>query len=250
MQQQPQQPTTVTQTKKPVSTSTVLITIAFLAIFIVMPPLCRVLYPKEEKIADTEDTEEMEMDLPGLTCTKEYGTIGINLISTSSHSNGSIIANELMASIIPKSGDEVDSSEQEEYTKLFASILGGVDASKVTKTDTYTQFTLDSTTSAFVQQNANASLHWKSKEELRTYYEELGFSCSDTENTIEEEIPEQQTEVPETSDTTESTDTTTPEPATPEVPVTPEVNAPPATPVDPNGTTQVEENAPEIAEPK
>lgn len=184
------------QTKKPVSTSTVLLAIIFLAIFIVMPPLCRVLYPKEETTGTSDIPPEEETIPPGLTCSKDYSALGYNLMSTSSHQDGNIIANDLMATVIPLSGENATQEENIEFTTLFKSIIDGMDPTTVQKTDTFQEFTLTSANLDFIEKNSNVSAQWKPKEELRAYYEELGFSCTDSDNTVDAEVPTDETSQP------------------------------------------------------
>ena len=78
------------QNKKTVSTSTVLITIAFLAMFIILPPVTRILYAEEEEeIVDQSTVEEIEKtpmviaDDYTIICTKLYPTTQLSISSIS-----------------------------------------------------------------------------------------------------------------------------------------------------------------------
>ena len=74
------------------SNSTVFIVIAFLAIFIIMPPLCRVFYKEEEVVEDTP-AQEVALTNGTLTCTKTYATMGTEVSSTATYKDGSIVNN-------------------------------------------------------------------------------------------------------------------------------------------------------------
>ena len=177
------------QNKKQVSTETTIITIMFLALFIIMPPLCRVLYPRDET-AKGKITGQ-KGDLPGLTCIKEYGTIGYSLTSQSSFKNGQIKGNILTATKEEVSVNDDGTAEQTEFDELFNNIANTLDQSKKETNELYTKIQLDS----------NYQNHWQSKNDLRAYYEELGFTCTDSDNTpnlkntasreITNDVPEQ-----------------------------------------------------------
>lgn len=179
------------QNKKTVPTSTVLIGIAFLALFIILPPVTRVLYAEEEKPVEEENpisagmnaTKDDDIEKYTLTCSKEYNSIGLSIISTSEFIEEDITSNQISFDNLENITDPNALSSPEDIEKaneFFTTLntFNGLDEfhlSKPISTSTYVLLDLE------VVRNLDASSpilnHFKNRNLLQKYYESIGYTC-------------------------------------------------------------------------
>lgn len=159
--------------------STVYITIAFLAIFIIMPPFCRVFFKEEEKIEDTPVQEEA-LSSGTLVCTKTYETTGIEIDSTATYEDGNIISNIIAIKnpIITIEGlDDKAANEYNQFKNLFDEFANVPDTNKVVAGDT-TTIKLDQDIIDSLGGDEELSAHMQDALSLQNSYELSGYTCS------------------------------------------------------------------------
>ena len=161
------------------SNSTVFIVIAFLAIFIIMPPLCRVFYKEEEVVEDTPAQEVALVD-GKLICTKTYSTTGMEVSSTATYKDGSIVNNIISIKNPLLSADGLTEEGQEEFTEyagMFSTLLNVPDTNKVIDGTTLT-VTLDQSVVDSVEDGSQISNQLQDALSLQNSYEVNGYSCT------------------------------------------------------------------------
>ena len=161
------------------SNSTVFIVIAFLAIFIIMPPLCRVFYKEEEVVEDTP-AQEVALADGKLICTKTYSTTGMEVSSTATYKDGSIVNNIISIKNPLLSADGLTEEGQEEFTEyagMFSTLLNVPDTNKVIDGTTLT-VTLDQSVVDSVEDGSQISNQLQDALSLQNSYEVNGYSCT------------------------------------------------------------------------
>lgn len=161
------------------SNSTVFIVIAFLAIFIIMPPLCRMFYKEEEVVEDTP-AQEVALTNGTLTCTKTYATMGTEVSSTATYKDGSIVNNIISIKNPLLSADGLTEEGQEEFTEyagMFSTLLNVPDTNKVIDGTTLT-VTLDQSVVDAVEDGSQISNQLQDALSLQNSYEVNGYSCT------------------------------------------------------------------------
>lgn len=161
------------------SNSTVFIVIAFLAIFIIMPPLCRVFYKEEEVVEDTP-AQEVALADGKLICTKTYSTTGMEVSSTATYKDGSIVNNIISIKNPLLSADGLTEEGQEEFTEyagMFSTLLNVPDTNKVIDGTTLT-VTLDQSVVDAVEDGSQISNQLQDALSLQNSYEVNGYSCT------------------------------------------------------------------------
>lgn len=164
------------------SNSTVFIVIAFLAIFIIMPPLCRVFYKEEEVVEDTP-AQEVALTNGTLTCTKTYATMGTEVSSTATYKDGSIVNNVIVIKnpLLSEAGlTEEGQKEFAEYAGMFSSLLTVPETNRVIDGTTIT-VTLDESLVDSVEDSSQISNQLQDALSLQNSYEVNGYSCSTSE---------------------------------------------------------------------
>lgn len=161
------------------SNSTVFIVIAFLAIFIIMPPLCRVFYKEEEVVEDTP-AQEVALADGKLICTKTYSTTGMEVSSTATYKDGSIVNNIISIKNPLLSADGLTEEGQEEFTEyagMFSGLINVPDTNKVIDGTTLT-VTLDQSVVDSVEDGSQISNQLQDALSLQNSYEVNGYSCT------------------------------------------------------------------------
>lgn len=161
------------------SNSTVFIVIAFLAIFIIMPPLCRVFYKEEEVVEDTP-AQEVALADGKLICTKTYSTTGMEVSSTATYKDGSIVNNIISIKNPLLSADGLTEEGQEEFTEyagMFSTLLNVPDTNKVID-GTILTVTLDQSVVDSVEDGSQISNQLQDALSLQNSYEVNGYSCT------------------------------------------------------------------------
>ena len=164
------------------SNSTVFIVIAFLAMFIIMPPLCRVFYKEEEVVEDTP-AQEVALTNGTLTCTKTYATMGTEVSSTATYKDGSIVNNVIVIKnpLLSEAGlTEEGQTEFAEYAGMFSSLLTVPETNRVIDGTTIT-VTLDESLVDSVEDSSQISNQLQDALSLQNSYEVNGYSCSTSE---------------------------------------------------------------------
>ena len=165
------------------STSTVLIVIVFLALIIALPPIVRVMYPKEETNENTTPKQEEKSTTftdGSLVCSIKYANTGLSIVSTANYQNSTITSNTLAFSN-PNgytSADLIDSADgKTEFTSYstFLSQFTSLDSTYINTTDTLTTVSLNS---ELVSTNESLGNYFKPADELKAYFEGINFTCS------------------------------------------------------------------------
>lgn len=164
------------------STSTVLIVIVFLALIIALPPIVRVMYPKEETNENTTQKEEKSTTFTdgSLVCSIKYANTGLSIVSTANYQNSTITSNTLAFSN-PNgytSADLIESADgKTEFTSYstFFSQFASLDSTYINTTDTLTTVSLNS---ELVSTNEALSNYFKPANELKSFFEGNSFTCS------------------------------------------------------------------------
>ncbi len=178
------------QNKKTVPTSTVLIAIAFLALFIILPPVTRVLYAEEEPVEE-ENPISAGMTAPSddeikkytLTCSKEYDSIGLSIISTSEFDEEDITSNQIAFDNVENITDSNALSSPEDIEnadEYFATLntFSGLDEFHLFKPiSTSTVVVLDLEVVRNLEANSPILNHFKNRTLLQKYYESIGYTC-------------------------------------------------------------------------
>ena len=175
------------QNKKTVSATTVFITIAFLAMFIILPPVTRILYAEEddlvqESIEENKEEEEAVLDTYTLVCTKEYTNVPLIISSKSTYTGREIETNEITfenANNILDANALTDPNAQKEATEFLETlnIFKDLDTEHRNTTGSTTIITLDSEFISSLSDNTVLSNHFQDKYAHQDYYEENGFTC-------------------------------------------------------------------------
>ena len=167
--------------KKPVETSTVLITIAFLAIFIIMPPLCRMLYQEEEQPINNPDSGEVSNENITMTCVKSLSS-GDSITSVSEFNSNQIITNKItlssqvvIANITPE-----NQSDAQEYNFLL-NLIGNIQSENIEGdiTNPNGNITLIINKKLFDStKEETITNQFQDQTTLMNYYQEKGYQCS------------------------------------------------------------------------
>lgn len=180
------------QNKKTVSTSTVLIAIAFLAMFIILPPVTRVLYAEEssdgsEGIVNQSSDEgnksgEMTIQYTSMVCTKEYTNVPLMISSTSTFSGRKILTNEVTfenSTIITDPSTLEDPIAQVQAVEYFTVLntFQEIDEDYLSVSDTITVATINQEVANTFTNDSMLIFHYQDKTTLKMYYEENGYTC-------------------------------------------------------------------------
>lgn len=166
--------------KKQVETSTVLITIAFLAIFIIMPPLSRILYQEEEQ-PNNPDSGEVATENISMTCIKSLST-GDSITSTSEFNNGQIISNRISLSsqtVITSTSveNQNDIQKYNSLLNLFQNIEGQNIEADITDPSSKITLIINKTLVNSTTEEIITS-QFQDQSTLMAYYQEKGYQCS------------------------------------------------------------------------
>lgn len=162
------------------SNSTVYIVIAFLAIFIIMPPLCRVIYKEEEEVINDVPAQVDALTEGKLICTRSYPTTGLKVTSTATYENGSIITNVISIKnpLLTSDGLTEDGVEEfNEYSTLFSGLLSVLASNQVIDGNTIT-VTIDQDVMDALNDNEQVANQMQDSLSLQNSYEVNGFSCT------------------------------------------------------------------------
>ncbi len=171
------------ENKQKYSTSTVLIVIVFLALMIALPPVVRVMYPKEETINnDVPNEEEKNTTFTdgSMVCSINYPNTGLSIVSTANYQSSEITSNTIAFSN-PNgytSADAIESVDgKTEYNNYFTilSQFSGLDSNYLNSNDTLTTVTLNS---ELISTNSSLESYFKPADELKAYLEGMSFTCS------------------------------------------------------------------------
>ena len=163
------------QNKKTVSTSTVIITIIFLSMFIIIPPITRILYKEEVEPIDKVIT---------MTCTKQYNNAALSIVSIATFTGENISTNKITFT------NENKLSELDNMTDLFAQsdvtdyfqILGNfseLNDNFITENETSKTIEIDSELVETITDNSSILSHFQEKDLLERYYVDNGFICTE-----------------------------------------------------------------------
>lgn len=161
------------------SNSTVYIVIAFLAIFIIMPPLCRVLYKEEVQPEDTP-VQQAALTDGTMTCTRNFENAGIEITSVATYEDSAIVTNVISIKnpLLTSEGLTGEAlKEYSDYSTLFSGLLNLADADKEINGDTV-KITLDIETLNSNVDDENVTNHMQDSLSLQNSYEINGFSCT------------------------------------------------------------------------
>ncbi|MBR6949812.1 MAG: hypothetical protein IKH54_06495 [Bacilli bacterium] len=171
------------ENKQKYSTSTVLIVIVFLALMIALPPIVRVMYPKEETTNDTAPKEEEKNTTftdGSMICSLNYANTGLSIVSTANYQNSTITSNTLAFSN-PNgytSADLIESADGKTEFNNYNTILSqfsSLDSNYLNSTDTLTTVTINSD---LISTNSELSTYYQSADDLKTYLEGINFTCT------------------------------------------------------------------------
>ena len=171
------------ENKQKYSTSTVLIVIVFLALIIALPPIVRVMYPKEEvtnNVTSQEEEKNTTFTDGSMVCSINYPNTGLSIVSTANYQSSTITSNTIAFSN-PNgytSADAIESAdgkiEFNNYYSFFSQFLT-LDSNYLNSSDTLTTVTLNS---ELVSTNSSLESYFKPASELKTYFEGIDFTCS------------------------------------------------------------------------
>lgn len=162
------------------SNSTVYIVIAFLAIFIIMPPLCRVFYKEGESVADDTPAQEVALADGKLICTKTYSKTGMEITSTATYEGGSIVTNVISIKnpLLSDDGlDEEGAKEFSEYQSMFSGLLT-VPAANQAIAGTTVTVTLNQDVVDSLEDSQSLSSQLTDSLTLQNSYEVNGYNCT------------------------------------------------------------------------
>lgn len=163
------------------SNSTVYIVIAFLAIFIIMPPLCRTLYAEEEPTDEIAPVIEDAVSTGKLICSKSFEATGMEIISTATYKDSSIISNVIVLKnpnfLTTNVGlNEAAQKEFNEFNSLYSSFSNIPDTNKVVSGDS-TTITIDQNILDVLGDNEEISSQMQDSLTLQNSFEVNGYSC-------------------------------------------------------------------------
>ena len=163
-----------------ISNSTIYIIIIFLSIFIIMPPLCRVVFKEEEEVIEDVPAQVDALSDGKLVCTKNYVNTGLEITSTSTYEGGSIITNiiSIKNPILTSDGlTDAGVSEYNEYTTLFSELLNVPVSNQVIDGNTLI-ITLDKNVKDALGDNDQIVNQMQDSLSLQNSYEVNGYSCT------------------------------------------------------------------------
>ena len=168
------------------SNTTVFLTIAFLALFIVIPPLARILYPKEEQQPlVNQEVEEESLTNGSLVCNKDFENTGLSITSTASYEDGTITSNAIiftnLSNITTLDGIESDAGKKEfdEYSKTLA-LFQTIDPTHIQTQEGATAITLDDT--VISSPDDTLASYYQDPDSQQQFFTDEGYTCSIEEN--------------------------------------------------------------------
>lgn len=180
------------ENKQKYSTSTVLIVILFLAIFIIIPPFTRVFYKEEEPIVDEGSGEEVidenVLENGVMICTYNSSKYATTISSESTFTDGAITTNvlKLEGGVVEETAEEdSERSNLIEKLEIFNNLSLNAQDEAVSIENGVTTISLNSTnieTLKLNEENLEFSNHFQNYQDLKEFYEGLEFICETTRN--------------------------------------------------------------------
>lgn len=166
------------QVKQKYPTFLVILVIIFLSIFIIVPPISRVLFPKE--VVDDKEEVVEESDAIVLNCQKKYENTKLSIISTSNYLEDTIIDNTITfnnpSNITSTTVKEEEKKDFENYSSLLK-VFDGIDEEYMIEDTLDTRIFIDETLLEKYSNNKNITNQFQEIEKQQKYYESLGFTC-------------------------------------------------------------------------
>lgn len=169
--------------KQKYSTFTVVIVIIFLAMFIVLPPLSRVLYP-DENVESNENESTTPTDSGTLVCSRVYEKTNLSITANINFENGQILSNIITFSNTDKitSENEIDTEAGRDEYREFSTLLNTfskVSEEELDVTKDLNIVTLNNDSSIDKLENKiEIQKHLQDYDKLKSFYESNSYVCA------------------------------------------------------------------------